>query len=233
VLRAILLDFNGVLVDDEPIHFELMQKVLLEEGFILERETYFSNFLGVTDRACLQGFLRLQGEDPPPERVSRLLARKAAYYQQRMWRAGFPVVPGAVELVEQAAARGFMLGVVSGALRDEIDAALDQMDIARHFKTIVSAEDVEASKPSPEGYRKGLSGLNGSPPLPARLLHPHEVLAIEDSPAGIEAANAAGLPTLGLGHPYAGDRLGHAERVVPTLVGLGIEGINALFGREP
>lgn len=228
MLRAILFDFNGVLVDDEPIHFELLQKVLREEGFELGDQLYFERLLGLPDRVCLETFLALQGEKPTPERLSRLVARKAAYYQQRMWREGFPVVPGAVALIEAAVAHGFMLGVVSGALRDEIDAALEQMKVGHHFKIVVSTEDVDKGKPHPEGYLRGLRELNGAPPLPARLLHPHEVLAIEDSPAGLEAASQAGLPTLGLAHGYTG-RLRQADHVVETLVGLEIDHLHQLF----
>lgn len=233
MLRAILFDFNGVLVDDEPIHFELLQKVLQEEGHTLERERYFTRLLGLPDRAALELFLRSQGETPSAERLSRLVARKAAYYQQKMWRQGFPIVPGAAELIEGLAAEGFSLGVVSGALRDEIEAALEQMGLARHFKTLVAAEDVERGKPDPEGYRRGLRELNSLPPLPSRLLHPHEVLAIEDAPAGIAAAAAAGLQTLGLAQGYSGGRLEHADRVVATLAGLGPAELQALFSPAP
>ncbi len=59
-----------------------------------------------------------------------------------------------------------------------------------------------AGKPDPEGYRRALEALNAVPPLPERLLHPHEVLAVEDSPAGLIAAGAAGLVTLGIARDY-------------------------------
>lgn len=232
MLRAILFDFNGVLVDDEPIHFELLRRVLQEEGHLLEAEYYWKKLLAVPDRGAFELFFRQQGEVPSAERLSRLVARKAAYYQQRTRREGFPIVPGAIELILSLAAAGFDLGVVSGALRDEIEAALDQMGVARHFKTIVSAEDVERGKPDPEGYRRGLRELSSLPPLPSRLLHPHEVLAIEDAPAGIAAAAAAGLATLGLAHGYTQGRLGGADRVVESLAGLGPHELLALFSPE-
>ncbi len=232
MLRAILFDFNGVLVDDEPIHLALLQKVLQEEGYELDAEHYYARLLGIPDRAALEHFLRSRGEEPSAERLSRLVARKAAYYQQRMWRQGFPIVPGAAELIAAAAAEGMSLGVVSGALRDEIEAALGQAGVAQHFKTIVAAEDVERGKPDPEGYRRGLRELNSLPPLPSRLLHPHEVLAIEDAPAGLAAAAAAGLPTLALAHAYSGGRLQHADRVVASLEGLGPAELRALFSPE-
>lgn len=233
MLRAILFDFNGVLVDDEPIHFELLRQVLAEEGHQLEQEAYFSQLLGVPDRAALALFLGEQGETPSAERLSRLVARKAAYYQQKMWRQGFPIVPGAPELIASLSAAGLPLGVVSGALRDEIEMALEQIGLAHCFKTIVAAEDVAEGKPDPEGYRRGLRELNSLPPLPARLLHPHEVLAIEDAPAGLAAAAAAGLATLGLAKTYSAGALGGADRVVTSLAGLELESLRALFSSPP
>lgn len=229
MLRAILFDFNGVLVDDEPIHFELLRQVLKEEGYELDSLTYFSRLLGVPDRAALELFLREVGETPSGERLSRLVARKAAYYQQKMWRDGFPIVPGAPALIESLAASGFMLGVVSGALRNEIEQALDQMGLTSHFKTLVAAEDVDRGKPDPEGYRRGLRELNSVPPLPSRLLHPHEVLAIEDAPAGLAAASAAGLTTLGLAQTYTAGQLSGADRVVSSFENLDAAGLTALF----
>ena len=93
---------------------------------------------------------------------------------------------------------------------------------------MVAAEDVVASKPDPEGYALGLANLNELPPLPDRLLHPHEVLAIEDSPAGLQAAAAVGLRTLGVGHTYPAARL-TADRVVDRLEGLALRDLLGLF----
>jgi beta-phosphoglucomutase-like phosphatase (HAD superfamily) len=79
---------------------------------------------------------------------------------------------------------------------------------------IVAAEDVVEGKPDPEGYRKAIALINSQPPLPARLVHPHEVVAIEDSPAGIESATGAGLVTVAVANTYPAARLGAADRVV-------------------
>jgi beta-phosphoglucomutase-like phosphatase (HAD superfamily) len=134
-----------------------------------------------------------------------------------------------VELIAAAAARGWLLGVVSGALREEIEGALRQLGLLGRFKVIVAAEDVAEGKPDPEGYRQALDALNSRPPLPERLVHPHEALALEDSPAGIQAAGEAGLLTLGVAHTYDAKTLTGAHAVVPRLVGLTPERIEALF----
>src|SRR6185295_6070598 len=112
----------------------------------------------------------------------------ASYYRERIRRSGYPFFPGALELIRALATDRRMLGVVSGALLEEVEGALRQSSILDLFKVLVTAEDVTEGKPHPEGYLKALEGLNSQPPLPERLLHPHEVLAVEDSPAGLAAA---------------------------------------------
>jgi HAD superfamily hydrolase (TIGR01509 family) len=229
VLRAILFDFNGVLVDDEPIHLEIFQRVLAEEGISLSADEYYSRYVGLDDRACFAAVLGAAGEPATVPRLMRLIARKASYYQERIRRDGYPFFPGAVELVTALAARGRMLGVVSGALREEVEGALRQAGIMERFKVLITAEDVQESKPSSEGYQRALEGLNSLPPLPERLLHPHEVLAVEDSPAGLAAAAELGLATLGIAHTFPAPRLHGADAVVGNLRELTPESLERLF----
>jgi phosphoglycolate phosphatase/beta-phosphoglucomutase len=199
VLRAILFDFNGVLVDDEPIHLETFQRVLADEGIAFTTEDDHGRTLGLDDRGRFAAVLAAAGEEASVPRLMRLLARKSAYYQERIRKQGYPFVPGAPELVRELAASGRMLGIVTGALRDEVEGALRQAGLRDLFKVLVTAEEVEKGKPDPEGYLRALEGLSSLPPLPARLIHPHEVLAVEDSPAGLAAAAEVGLVTLDAG----------------------------------
>jgi beta-phosphoglucomutase len=229
VLRAILFDFNGVLVDDEPIHLEMCQRVLAEEGISLTSEDYYARCVGVDDRACFAAVLREAGEEPTVPRLMRLIARKASYYQGSIRERGYPFFPGAVELVVEASSAGRVLGVVSGALLEEVEGALRQAGIRERFKVLVTAEDTSRGKPDPEGYRRALDALNALPPLPERLFHPHEVLAVEDSAAGLAAAAEAGLVTLGVAHTYPPDRLVAADAVAENLAGLTLEGLETLF----
>ncbi|HTQ81405.1 MAG TPA: HAD family phosphatase [Thermoanaerobaculia bacterium] len=229
MIRAILFDFNGVLVDDEPIHLEMFQKVLAEEGISLSSENYYAHYLGLDDRGCFAAVLAAAGEAVTPTRLIRLIARKSSYYQERIRERGYPFYPGAIEFVRSLAEAGLMLGVVSGALRGEVEGALRQAGLRNLFKVLVTAEDVVEGKPDPEGYLRALEELNSEPPLPERLLHPHEVLAIEDSPAGLTAAASAGLVTLGLTHSYPAATLGQADAVAGTISELGLDGLERHF----
>lgn len=229
MLRAVLFDFNGVLVDDEPIHLETIQKVLAEEGVSLTGEEYYARYLGLDDRACFAAVLEAAGEPATVPRLMRLIARKSSYYQERIRRGGYPFFPGAVDLVSALAARGAMLGVVSGALREEVEGALRQAGLLDSFKVLVTAEDVTASKPDPQGYQRALEALNSVPPLPERLFHPHEVLAVEDSPAGIAAAAEVGLATLAIAHSRPSGHLKMADAVAESLQEITPERLERLY----
>ncbi|MDX1644915.1 MAG: HAD family phosphatase [Thermoanaerobaculia bacterium] len=232
MLRAILFDFNGILVDDEPIHHQLVLQVLAEEGLELGADEYRARFVGLSDRACFAAAMRAAGVEPDPTAVVRLVARKASYYQEVMRRQGFPFFPGAVALVRQAGEAGCMLGVVSGALREEVEGALEQAGIRDRFKTLIAAEDVARGKPDPEGYRRAVGELNSLPPLPQRLIHPHEVLAIEDSPRGLRAAASAGLVSLGIAQTFSRRELDMADHVAEGLGGLTFTDLQRLYAES-
>lgn len=230
VLRAVLFDFNGVLVDDEPVHFELLARVLGEEGVELTRDRYYDRFLGFDDRAAFEAALGEAGQPISAARTARLIARKASYYRDRMRRDGYPFFAGAEALVRRLATAGLTLGVVSGALREEVEGALAQAGLGRLFKVLVTAEDTSESKPDPEGYRAAIEALNSEPPLPDRMIHPHEALAIEDSSAGLAAAAGAGLSTLAVAHTYPAATLEEADLVVERIGELDVEALLARFG---
>jgi beta-phosphoglucomutase len=229
MLRAVLFAFNGVLVDDGPIHLELLQKVLGEEGVALPDSGGPGRYLDLDDRARFAAALAAEGEEATVPRLMRLIARKASYYQERVRREGYPISPGAAGLVRDLAARGWMLGVVTGAQFEEVEGALRQEGLLDRFKALVTAEDVGEGPPEPEGYERALEAFNSLPPLPERLLHPHEVLAVESGPAGLAAAAEVGLPTLGVARSAFRDRLRGADAVVETLDGLTPERLERLY----
>ena len=217
MLRAILFGFSGVLVDDQPLHLGLFRRVLAEDDIELSDAEYSELYQSRNDKDFLSAVLRARGQRFDEALLMRLLTRKASYFREQIRVEGFPFFPGALQLVRKAAEESFTLGVVSRALRGEIEVALEQPAVGGLFKVVVSAEDVEETKPDPEAYRRALSDLNSVPPLPSRLYHPHEVLAVENSVSGLAAARAAGLVTLGVSHSSSREGLAGADLVVGGL----------------
>jgi HAD superfamily hydrolase (TIGR01509 family) len=179
---AILFDFNGVLVDDEPLHAGALIATLAEYGIPLDRDGYAAAFLGVDDRAGFRRAFAERGHAPDDATLAEAIARKHEHYLRAAGK-GVPWVPGARAFVEAAAEEGYRLAIVSGALRREIETALEAAGLHPCFATIVAAEDVEASKPDPAGYLLARRTLG---------VAPGRAVVIEDSLPGLAAARAAG-----------------------------------------
>jgi beta-phosphoglucomutase-like phosphatase (HAD superfamily) len=197
VFPATFFDFNGVLVNDEVVHFETFREVLAALGVSLSEHDYLHRYLGFDDAGAFRAILGDAGQAPSSDQVAALIDAKRPLYMARA-RAALPTFAGAAELVRLRAAVGPAL-IVSGALRDEIELGLEVLGVRSAIQAIVSAEDTRACKPDPEGYliARRLLAQRGQADLAARAL------VIEDSLAGVEAAKAAGLPCVGVAHTYS------------------------------
>lgn len=216
-LKAIIFDFNGVIVDDEPLHLELFKRVMSEEGMTLTDVEYHEKYLGYDDRGCFSAALADFGRSQAAGDtvyVDELIARKADYYHAAIEQR-FLLFPGAVELIRLAASR-YPLAIASGALRSEIEMVLSRGEIRDAFHVIIAAEDVSACKPDPEGYLKALEKLNGL--SPGAEIRPHECLVIEDSVAGVEAAKRAEMRCLAVTNSYHAEDLRQADWIRDSLI---------------
>ena len=158
MLRAVIFDFNGIIVDDEPIHFKLFQRVLGEEGIVLTEQDYYARYLGFDDRGAFMAGFRENNRAVSADKLQELIERKAEYYQEAI-RNHVTVFPGVKKLVSDLA-QTLPLAVASGALRHEIETILKTLGLLDHFRAIIAAEDVTQGKPEPEIYLKALAALN-------------------------------------------------------------------------
>ena len=222
-LRAMILDFNGVILDDEPVHCATMQEVLAEEGYRFTEEEYRRDYLALDDRGAFAAALRKMNRPVTEPVLADLIRRKGIRYRARM-RQEYRLFPGVADFLREAAGR-IPLAIASGALREEIEAALARADLRSCFTAIVSAEEVRRMKPDPEIYRTALERLNGVRPRPAPPIAARQCLAVEDSMAGVQAAQAAGMPCVAVTNSYPAEALAFAEVVVPSLAGQSPEGL--------
>lgn len=204
MIRAVIFDFNGVLVDDESVHFALFREVLGQEGVVITADDYHGRYLGLDDRGCFEAALLDAGQGADRARLDALIARKAKRYFEVAGR-GLRFFPGAAGCLA-ALADGFPLAINSGALRPEIEFALDLLGRRDAVAVIVSAEETARCKPDPEGYTLALEGLRRCGRAPADL-DAGSCLVIEDSLAGIESAKGAGMWAVGVPNTYDRDAL--------------------------
>jgi HAD superfamily hydrolase (TIGR01509 family) len=209
MVSAILFDFNGVIVDDEPQHCDALIATLAEYGHALDRDTYYAEYLGFDDRECFKFTFRRLGCADDDGSVAAAIERKNVHYERAI-RDSMRLVPGAEEFIENAALDGFQLAIVSGALRREIEMVLDLAGLRPHFAEIVAAEDVTACKPDPQGYLRARTAL---------ALAPNRCVVVEDSLPGLAAARAAGLRCAVLTTSHGPDSVGGADLVWRDFVG--------------
>ncbi len=211
-IRAILFDFDGVIVNSEPIHLEKLQLLLSEEGILLTKEDYYKNYLGYDDRDCLHNVFKDQGKSLSEEKKQSLIHRKEEMVLEA-FRRGEILVPGVKEFIEKVS-NDYYLAIVSGAVRSEILAILETCKLKPYFRLVVGADDVSHGKPAPEGYQKAIRLLNRDFVPTSEVLLPGECLVIEDSPWGLRAGHETGCVCVGITNTYEADRLEPAHFVV-------------------
>ena len=222
---ALLLDYNGVVVDDEPLHAEAFLAVLAEEGAHLTRSAYYAEYLGYDDRACFREAFRREGRPLAPDRVARLVARKLERYLALADRS-LPLVPGAAWFI-RGAARGRRVAVVSGASRSEVSHGLAAAGLADVVEIVVASEDVATSKPDPAGLLLALRRLAERAPGPWRAV------VVEDSLPGLAAARAIGAGCLALATSHPAAALVAADLVWESFAGHRPAEIEPLFRLLP
>jgi beta-phosphoglucomutase len=221
-LRAVVFDFDGVIVNSEPLHSRALHDALLTEQVQITEDEYWSSYLAFDNRGAIRRALERHDEAVSPERVERLAAHMVTRFGELI--PEIPVFPGAVELVRELADE-VPLAIASGARGEEVDAILRSVGLRDAFQTIVGAEDVPRTKPDPAPYQEAMRRLNGD----AEGLTPAECLALEDTMAGIASALAAGLTVVGVAHSYPAEKLQAAHRVVDSLVGVDVDGLRGLL----
>ena len=214
MLRAVIFDFNGIIVDDEPIHFALFRRVLGEEGITLTEEAYYERYLGFDDRGAFITALRENNRPISDAKLDELIRRKAGYYQDAI-RDHVAIFPGVKSLVAELS-RALPLAVASGALRHEIETILTVAGLHDCFQAIVSAEDVKQGKPEPEIFLKALAALNAARGK-SDVIQADECVVIEDSKEGVRGARRAGMRCLAVTNSHPAELLHEAHAVVDSL----------------
>jgi len=172
----LLFDFDGVLADTEPVHHRAWNQTLEPLGIQLDWADYQRNFVGVADEVALRQRLQLRDQDG-------LVSRKQALFRQGLAEAE-PILPDSIALLQELR-NVYKLAVVSSSYLSEVEPALTRAGIRPCFQFLITGEDVQNFKPSPEPYL-----------LAAKRLGARRPLVIEDSEAGVASGLAAGFEVL-------------------------------------
>jgi len=185
---AILFDFDGVLIDSEPLHCLCWADVLKPLGVTLEWEFYRDHCIGIDDREMLR---MMATQSDPPRDWHELWAQypaKKELFRDRTISAS-PFDPALDHFLATLNGQ-YKMAVVSSSARAEIEPLLEAGGLRRYFETMVCGNEAGAHKPAPEPYL-----------MAARLLDASRPLVVEDSAAGIASGRAAGFEVLAVQSP--------------------------------
>ncbi|MCS6874132.1 MAG: HAD family phosphatase [Pyrinomonadaceae bacterium] len=200
MIKAILMDFNGVIINDEPLQMKAYADCLKREGIELTEEDYYS-CTGMDDRAFVKEQFRRAGKKISDEKLEEIIKEKTGKWREGL-RDEIPLFEGVENFIKKCSHR-FSLGLVSMANREEINYVLDETGLAKYFDVVISAEDVKNHKPNPECFLKAFRQIDKIRSSRNHLpLERYECLVIEDVPQGIEAAKSIGMKTLAVKNTF-------------------------------
>ncbi|MGC8927320.1 MAG: HAD family hydrolase [Myxococcota bacterium] len=211
MLKALIFDFDGVIVDTEPLHFEGFLRVMKRYNYTMTYEHYKKNYLAFQDRDCFIGILTELGIRYDEKLLNELIEEKRRWFfpllkglpitirgDKREGECAIQTFEGLTDFVKTATSY-YKLAVASGAQRDEIEVILERLNIIKYFEFIVSAGDYLRGKPDPEPY------LTAYKRLKEKFLdiNIEDCAGIEDSLFGIRSVKSAGMKCIAVTNSYS------------------------------
>ncbi|MBL9175165.1 MAG: HAD family phosphatase [Verrucomicrobiales bacterium] len=194
---AVIFDMDGVIVDSEPLHERAFLDTFARIGRAHDHGIHFPDYYGRSDLVVWRDFVAAH---QPPQSLAELSRMKQERFLELL-RVEQPVFPAIPALVRTLASRG-PIALASGSNHAVIRAVLDLSDLRRHFRAVVSADDVARGKPAPDIFLRAAE-LLGVPP--------QECVVIEDSVAGVAAGRAAGMKVIGITNSVSASQLREAH----------------------
>ena len=209
MVKAVIFDMDGVIVDSEPLHKEVERKMFAEFGMSISPEQQH-RFTGTSNANM---WTQLKVEFKLPKEVDYYVAIKEERYLKALAANGsVSLIPGVEELLKSLYNHGVTIALASSSSLTNIDLVLRKFNIGRYFKALASGEEVTLAKPNPAVFLLAAQRLG---------VNPSSCVVIEDSTNGVVAAKAAGMACVGLQADFPlGQNLEAADLVVSSLTSL-------------
>lgn len=199
-IKAVIFDLDGTIVDSEPLHEKVFYELFGELGHPDDHGIHFEEYYGTSDEAVWRDFVK---KFPQDQSMSELLAWKQERYLQ-MLVLEKPIFPGVHNLIDELSSR-YSLAIASGSRHTVIDRVLNLGALDSYFPVRISSQDVKNGKPDPEIFILTAHKLG---------IEPRQCVVIEDSVFGVQAANSAGMLSIGITNTFSGNDLQDAWKVV-------------------
>lgn len=181
MVKAVLFDFDGVVVQSEMLHKRTFLELLAPYGVEVSDERWYKEFAGTGSKHIFEVLVKEHGIERDPE---DLMQRRKGIYEGYVRQGMLKEMPGVRDFLRSLRERGIRTAIVSGSHRTNVQLTLETLGMRGLFDLIVSGDDLDVRKPDPEPFL-----------LAARRLGvaPSECIAIEDSVSGMKAARSAGM----------------------------------------
>lgn len=186
--QAIVFDMDGVLIDSQPLHYEIDIAVLKACNYPATLETVTP----YTGQSNPDRWPKYKESLSLPQSVDELINMQIRIQTEIFTKANLPPIDGVTALLQFLNSLNIPCAVASSSSQELISLVLEKCEIGQYFTYLVSGEDVKHGKPAPDIYLKAAKALN---------LPPENCIAIEDSPIGIQAAKNAGFTCIGYKNP--------------------------------
>lgn len=179
-IEGVIFDMDGVLFDTERVSLDIYKKIFKKYGYVIKEEVY-AYTIGRARADVWNLYMDNYGDDLP---LDKIFLEKDKEMLEYINKNGAPIKTGAYELLNYLNERGYKTALATSTYRKRAEELLQSAGIMDKFTATVCGDEVEKSKPNPEIFLKAANKLG---------LEPKKCIVLEDSPAGIEAANKAGM----------------------------------------
>ena len=208
MLKAVIFDMDGVIIDSEPQHANAALRVLNRHGANADYD-YCSSFIGSSTKVFTQDIMKRFSLSISLE---ELLEEMNLEKKKILKEEGYVVIEGITELIKKLYHAGIRLAIASSSSPAEIENTVKALHIKKYFTKLISCAHVEHPKPAPDSFLLALKELGVSP---------QETVVVEDSCFGSQAAKAAGIPCVGYLNPHSGNQdLSAANVLLESFAGI-------------
>lgn len=213
MLKALVFDMDGVIIDSEPIHTKINVDILNDEG-VTPNQSEFFEFTGVRDEEMWETLIKRHNMT---KTVEELMDMQRVYKKQRFTGENVKPVDGITTLLSHAKKKGLRIALSTSSPLYFARYILESLEVIKFFDVLATADDVSKGKPDPEIYLKAASMLG---------VLPEECMAIEDASLGIQSAKGAAMKCIGFKNPNSGDQdLSLADLVVTSIKDINLDNI--------
>ncbi len=215
MIKAVIFDMDGVVVDSTSYDFAAWKRLFSEFGLELSFATYKS-FLGMLGRDIVK---KLMNRELTKNEAKTFEDKKEQYFIEAVGKGDLKAIDGLLKFLDELVKANYELALATAGSRMKVAAVLKKLNLEKYFGVIVTADDVIRGKPSPDIFLKAAEGLKYSPA---------ECIVIEDAPNGVAAAKAAGMKCIAITTTHEGDELKSADKIIGSFDELTAEMLQAL-----